>query len=72
MPPKSTFVPRIKVPSQFSNTKLNRQKKGLRVVLSTTLPASMQNGFTNCIDDYIAYDSDVFEKRKRSYFPRFR
>ncbi|XP_050536568.1 GATOR complex protein Iml1 isoform X2 [Daktulosphaira vitifoliae] len=72
MPPKSTFVPRIKVPSQFSNTKLNRRKKGLRVVLSTTLPASMQNGFTNCADDYIAYDNDVFEKRKRSYFPRFR
>lgn len=73
MPPKSVFVPRIKVPSRFSNTKLNRPKTGLRVMLSTTnLPASMQIGFTNCAEDYMSYDNDLFEKRKRSYFPRFR
>lgn len=71
MPPKSTFVPRIKVPYQFANITLNRPKMGLRVVSSTNLPASMQNSFTNCAEDYMTYDTDVFDKRNQNSLSKF-
>lgn len=71
MPPKSTFIPRIKVPYQFSNIKLNRPKMGIRVVSSKTLSASMQNNFTNCEQDYMDYDTAIFNKKNITFMPRF-
>lgn len=71
MPPRLTFVPRIKVPFRFSNIKLNRPKMGLRVVSSKHLPVSMRKRFTNCRKDYMAYDADVLDKKNRTYIPSF-
>lgn len=62
MPPKSTFVPRIKLPNKFSNITLSRPKVGLEVVESKYLPASMQKDFTNCSEDYKTYDADILDK----------
>lgn len=70
MPPKSTFVPRIKVPDQFSNITLNRPKVG-RIVTSKSIPASMRSGFTNCAQDYMAYDADIFDKKNKTVLPTF-
>lgn len=71
MPPKSTFIPRIKVPYQFSNIKLNRPKMGIRVVSSKSLSASMRKQFTNCEQDYMAYDAGIFDKKNITFMPRF-
>uniref|UniRef100_A0A2S2R9E1 DEP domain-containing protein 5 n=1 Tax=Sipha flava TaxID=143950 RepID=A0A2S2R9E1_9HEMI len=71
MPPKSTFVPRIKLPNQFSNITLNRPKIGLKVVPSKCLSASMQKNFTNSAQDYMNYDADVLDKNNRNVVPKF-
>lgn len=71
MSPKATFIPRIKVPYQFSNIKLNRRKMGFRVVSSKTLPASMRNNFTNCEQDYMDYDTGISDKKNITFMPRF-
>lgn len=71
MPPKSTFVPRIKLPNQFSNITLNRPKIGLKVVPSKCLSASMQKNFTNSVQDYMTYDADVLDKNDRNVVPTF-
>lgn len=59
MPSKSSFIPRIIVPNEFSNITLNRPKMGIRVVSSTCLPPSMRKGFTNCRQDYKTYDFEI-------------
>jgi len=71
MPQRSTFVPRIKVPHQFSNILLNRPKMGLRTVSSNSLTASLRNKFTNSARDYIKYDIGIFNKYHRTRMPRF-
>lgn len=70
MPPKSTFVPRIKVPDQFLNITLNRPKLG-SIVASKSLPASMRSGFTNCAQDYVDYDTGVLDKKNSTFLPTF-
>lgn len=70
MPPKSTFIPRVIVPDQFSNITLNRPKSGLKIISSNTLSVSTQKNFTNCTQDYMAYDTEVLGK-KQTYFPNF-
>jgi len=71
MPQRSTFVPRIKVPHQFSNILLNRPKMGLRTVSSNSCSASLRNTFTNSAKDYIKYDIGIFNKYHRTRMPRF-
>ncbi|XP_022175308.1 GATOR complex protein DEPDC5 isoform X1 [Myzus persicae] len=71
MPQRSTFVPRIKVPNQFSNILLNRPKMGLRAVSSNSLTASLRNKFTNTAKDYMNYDVGVFDKKHKTSMPRF-
>lgn len=71
MPQRSTFIPRIKVPNQFSNILLNRPKMGLRVMSSKCSTASMQNNFINSAQDYMNYDDGVFDKKKKTSLPRF-
>lgn len=71
MPQRSTFIPRIKVPNQFSNILLNRPKMGLRVVSSNSLSASMRNKFTNSAQDYMNYDDGVLDKKNKTNMPRF-
>lgn len=68
MPPNSTFIPRIKVPHQFSNIVLNRPKTG-SIVTSKCLPASMCKTFTNCIQDYMDYDANLFDNKNKSLPP---
>eukprot|EP00102_Acyrthosiphon_pisum_P010299 XP_008178582.1 PREDICTED: DEP domain-containing protein 5 isoform X2 [Acyrthosiphon pisum] len=69
MPQRSTFVPRIKVPNQFSNILLNRPKMGLRAVSSNSLSASLRKRFTNSAQDYINYDHGVFNKKIKTRMP---
>ncbi|CAI6354849.1 unnamed protein product [Macrosiphum euphorbiae] len=69
MPQRSTFVPRIKVPNQFSNILLNRPKMGLRAVSSNSLTASLRKRFTNSAQDYINYDHGVFNKKIKTRMP---
>lgn len=71
MPAKSTFIPRIKVPKHFSNITLKRQKMGLKVVSSNSLISSMRPDFTNCSQDYVNYDAEVFHKKNRTYVTNF-
>jgi len=71
MPPKSTFIPRLKVPIKFSNITLNRPKMGLRVASSRSLPSSMRTKFTNCAQDYMAYDAETLDKKNNTYLPNF-
>lgn len=70
MPPKSTFIPRAIVPDRFSNITLNRTKVGLKIVSSNILSVSTQKTFTNCAQNYKAYDKEVLGK-KQIYFPNF-
>lgn len=70
MLPKLTFNPRIKVPTRFSNTTLNRPKTGMRVISSKSLAASMRNNFTNSAQDYMNYDDEIFDKKNRFIIPR--
>lgn len=71
MPPKSTFIPRVIVPDRFTNITLNRTKFGLKIISTNILSASMQKTFTNCAQDYMAYDREVLGK-KQIYFPIFK
>lgn len=68
---KSTFIPRIKVPNHFSNITLKRSKMGLKVVSSNSLISSMRPDFTNCAQDYVNYDAEVFLKKNRTYVSCF-
>lgn len=72
MPSKSTFIPRIKVPNQFSNITLRRPSMGLKVVSSHCLSASIRKTFTNCPQDYKNYDTEVFNKQNKPYISNFR
>jgi len=69
MPQRSTFVPRIKVPNQFSNILLNRPKMGLRAVSSNSLTASLRKRFTNSAQNYINYDLGIFNKKMKTRMP---
>jgi len=71
MPSKLMFVPRIKVPNQFSNITLRRPSMGLRVVSSNSLSASIRKTFTNCPQDYKNYDTEVLNKQNVPYMPSF-
>lgn len=71
MPPKSSFIPRIKVSNQFSNILLHRPKLGLRVESSKSVAASLQNTFANSAQDYIHYDALVLDKKSKIFLPGF-
>lgn len=71
MPPKSSFIPRIKVSNQFSNILLHRPKLGLRVESSKSVSASFRNRFANCALDYMNYDAEVLDKKGSIFLPGF-
>lgn len=71
MPPKSSFIPRIKVSNQFSNILLHRPKMGLRAESSKSVSASLRNKFTNCAQDYMNYDDEVLDKKSNTFLPGF-
>ncbi|VVC42362.1 Hypothetical protein CINCED_3A011295 [Cinara cedri] len=63
MPPRSSFIPRLKVPYAFSNIVLNRKKDSIIVPPKSLVVASMRDTFTNCEQDYLNYDADVFDNK---------
>lgn len=65
------FVPRIKVPDQFSNITLRRPSIGVKVVSSNNLSASIRKSFSNCPQDYKNYDTELLIKENVPYVPSF-
>lgn len=70
MPIGSTFVPRIKIPDQYSKLTFKPPKLALNIK-SKCLPASMRNNFSNCDEDYLSYDASDPSKQNGNLLPKF-